>query len=156
LYREERDLFGFFVSGLSVLDSFSFLMYFAGAQLRPTVFRTERPGQLGSITIASTAEAYGKAFPNDPFTSSLIGLKDDPKLKEWRNVRNVLAHRAAPGRVIYASTMGSPPPPSAEWKIEPSGKLRFDQSLTTVRLEWLVKTLAHLIDRAAQFADTHF
>jgi hypothetical protein len=40
-YLQERQLFGFFVSGYAALDSFSFFMHFAGAWLLP--YPTARP-----------------------------------------------------------------------------------------------------------------
>src|SRR6185437_12921839 len=68
-YLQERQLFGFFVSGISALDCFCFLLYFAAAQLQPTKFHTQKPGQIQSINRKYTAEAFTRVFPNESITS---------------------------------------------------------------------------------------
>lgn len=155
-YQQERQLFGFFVSGISALDSFNFFIYFAAAHLQPAYFPTERPGHTKAIARKPTADAFGKRFPGEVITTALNNLVDDPKLKEWDEFRNVLAHRAAPGRRIYVSFGTSSPDPAAEWKIDPAGNLKIDADLTPPRLEWLATTLAVLAVAADQFAHKHF
>lgn len=155
-YQQERQLFGFFVSGIAALDSFNFFIYFSAAHLRPVRFPTQKPGHIKAIARKSTAEAFGKDFPGEAITTALNNLVNDPKLNEWDGFRNVLAHRAAPGRVLYASFGTSSPDPAAEWKIDPAGNLKIDVNLTRSRLEWLVTTLAGLVVAADQFTKKHF
>jgi len=155
-YRQERQLFGFFVSGIAALDSFNFFMYFTAAHLRPADFRTQETGHIKAITRKSTEKAFAKEFPNETITIALTNLISDPKVKEWEDCRNVLAHRSAPGRVIYKSFGSSSPDPAADWKVDPTGNLKIDVNLTPPRLKWLVTSLADLVVAADHFTQQHF
>lgn len=154
-YQQERQLFGFFVSGAAVLDSFSFFLYFAAAQLQPTCFPTQ-PRDITQIDVNSASGKFKNAFPGEMITSNLTNLVDDPNFKEWRKCRNILAHRAAPGRVIYASVGSNSVDLAADWRIDSFGKIKIDVNLTPPRLEWLLKTLAGLVEAADQFTQKHF
>jgi len=155
-YQQERQLFGFFVSGYAALDSFSFFMYFAAAHLQPGPFPTQRPGQIKSISCKSTPPAFAKAFPGEDITTALNTLLAEQMFNDWDAYRNVLAHRAAPGRVMYASVGSSAPDPAADWKIGSAGSLKIDASLTPPRLAWLVHTLSGLVVAADTFTQQHF
>jgi len=147
-YLQERQLFGFFVSGLAAVDSFSYLLYFAAAYLQPTAFfLTTTPRK---ISLDSTAEAFSKHFPLETVTASLNNLLDDPRFVEWKNARNVLAHRAAPGRVIYAFDTAA-----ADWKM-PGLNAKIDDQLMPPRLDWLVGTLAQLVADTDDFTKKYF
>ena len=155
-YPQEPALFGFFVSGYSVLDSFSFFMHTAAAQIKPTHFPMQKPGHLKGISCKSTPKAFAKAFPNEAMTVALKSLIADQTFKDWDNYRNILAHRSAPGRSIYASFGSSVPDPAADWKIDPAGGLKIDANLTPPRLTWLVHTLTDLVVAADTFTRKHF
>ena len=154
-YQQERQLFGFFVSGLAALDSLGFFLYFVGSHLRPTDFATNK---LWKIDLNSATEAFDKTFPSEALSSKLQGLKIDPVLENWKDVRNILAHRAAPGRVIYGSVGGASPAPTAEWKIHlhsNRSNLKIDCNLTPPFLGWLISTLGGLIVAADGFTQAH-
>jgi hypothetical protein len=68
----------------------------------------------------------------------------------------VLAHRAVPGRVVYASVGTRTQPPAADWQIDPGVNLKIDAALTPPRLTWLIATLAKLIVAADQFTQKYF
>lgn len=108
-FRQEAFLFGFFVSGLAALDSFSFLMYLAAAQIQPSNFPTQKPGQIKRINCKTTSGDFATAFPNDAITIALRTLVTDPHFSEWDNYRNILAHRSAPGRKFFVSVGQSSP-----------------------------------------------
>ena len=78
-YQQERQLFGFFVSGYAALDSFSFFMYFAAAHLQPVPFPTQLPGQIQSINCKNTAAKFATAFPGDGITASLNAMLADQR-----------------------------------------------------------------------------
>jgi len=155
-YQQERQLFGFFVSGLAALDSFNFFIYFTAAHLRPASFPIQTPGNIRSITLTSTARALAQEFSSEAMPTTLNDLLNDPKFTEWALYRNVLAHRAAPGRVVYASIGTRTPNPAADWKIDPAGNLKIDAGLTPPRLTWLITTLTNLVVAADQFTQKHF
>ena len=155
-YQQERQLFGFFVSGYAALDSFCFFMYFAAAHLQPSHFPTQLPGHIKGIGCKSTPGAFAKAFPGEDITAALDALINDRTFKDWDGYRNILAHRAAPGRVMYASNESSAPEPAADWKMDPAGSLKIDANLTPPRLAWLVQTLSGLVMAADAFTQKRF
>jgi hypothetical protein len=155
-YQQERQLFGFFVSGYAALDSFSFFMYFAAAHLQPSHFQTQLPGQIQSINCKNTAAKFAAAFPGEDITASLNALPADQMFNDWYAYRNILAHREAPGRVMYASIGSSEPDPAADWKMDPAGSLKIDANLTPPRLAWLLQALSGLVMAADTFAQKHF
>jgi hypothetical protein len=155
-YRQEAFLFDFFVAGFAALDSFSFFMYLTAAQIQPSHFPTQKPGQLKRINCKTTSEAFATAFPNEGITTALKTFITDPKFTEWDNYRGILAHRSAPGRNLFASVGQSSPDPAADWKIDSSGGVKIDVNLTPPRLSWLVSSLSNLIVAADEFTKKHF
>jgi hypothetical protein len=155
-YQQEKVLFGFFVSGLAALDCFAFFLYFGAAHLRPTEFPTQTAANIKGISLKSTVKAFSKEFPSDVMSTELNALLNDPNFTEWVLCRNVLAHRAVPGRVVYASVGTRTQPPAADWQIDPGVNLKIDAALTPPRLTWLIATLAKLIVAADQFTQKYF
>ena len=155
-YRQEKQLFGFFVSGIAALESFNFFIHFAAAQLKPAAFPIQTDDNIRAISRKATAEAFGKEFPGDALTVVLNTVAKDPKLKDWLRARNVLAHRTAPGRVVYANFGSTSPAPAPDWKIDSAGSIKIDENLTPPRLQWLVGTLADLVSAADPFTQKYF
>ena len=155
-YGQERQLFGFFVSGYAALDSFCFFLHFTAAHLQPDQFPTQKPGHIKNIGCKTTPALFARAFPGEDITAALDALIDDQTFKDWDGYRNILAHRAAPGRVMYASNGSSAPDPAADWKIDSAANLKIDANLTPPRLAWLVQTLSGLVTAADTFTQKHF
>ncbi len=59
-YRLERCIYMFFMSGLSVFDSFALSLYFLGHAIQPGDFPSVAKPR--NITRSATAKAYGAAF----------------------------------------------------------------------------------------------
>ena len=79
-YELERCIYLFFMSALSVFDSFAFCLYFVGHAIQSADFLyVTKPKK---ITRHSTAEAFKVAFPQAPLTALLIALKDDARFKK--------------------------------------------------------------------------
>ena len=154
-YQQERQLLGFFVSGYAALDSFAYFAYFAAAHLRPSQFPTQLPGHIKSVSCKTTPPLFVRAFPGEDITATLDALINDQAFKDWDGYRNILAHRAAPGRVMYAS-IGDTTPDTADWKIDLAANLKINASLTPPRLAWLVQTLSGLVMATDTFTKKHF
>ena len=155
-YQQERQLFGFFVSGYAAFDSFAYFAYFTAAHLRPSQFPTQLPGHIKSIGCKTIPVPFARVFPGEDISVALNSLLADQMFKDWDDYRNVLAHRAAPGRVMYASVGSSTRDPAADWKMDPAANLKIDASLTAPRLAWLVHTLSDLVVAADSFTQKHF
>ncbi|MBK5291309.1 MAG: hypothetical protein JJE04_06510 [Acidobacteriia bacterium] len=96
-------------------------LYFVGWLLLPDFFKhVSNPKK---ITLECTVEAFEKAFPNDPFSSTLVNVRGDVQLGELEDIRNILAHRVVPGRIRHLSVVigGDPAQPPVQrpdtWKI---------------------------------------
>lgn len=114
--RQEYDLFDFFSNGFSVFESSYYAAYAVGAFLAPNVFSLATEKDQQRVGPASTVAAYSKQFGQDAFTHTLSEITERAEFLKWREIRNVLTHRTAPGRKIYV-TIGSDFIPPAEWKL---------------------------------------
>jgi hypothetical protein len=153
-YQQERQLFGFLVSGFAALDSFHFQLFFIGAHLESAKFPTQTQKNLQNISITTTVKAFNFVFPGEPITASPKMVPTHATFKEWKEWRNIVAHRSAPGRVVHGSSF-NPPPPS-NWKIGEPSRIKIDSNLTPPRLAWLIDTLNDLINAADQFTQKYF
>jgi hypothetical protein len=115
-YRQERHLFGFFSNGFSAFESFFYGMFAIGALLHPVDFPLATPKEQQAVTPASTDRAYARVFVGDPILAAFAAVFTDAAYREWKEVRNVLTHRTAPGRTIFVS-VESDEPLLARWKI---------------------------------------
>jgi len=159
--EEDQELFGFFVTGLASIESLFHGLYSLGWMLNRTTGRAfalilDRQEE---ISPEKTRDAFRKIYgASNPLTKCLESVLSEPKMKEWRSIRNVLAHRAAPPRNIYVgvSTGGQPDPSTDFFHVESRLKVlgALDEWTTTTRLEWLNKQLGVLLRAAEDFADS--
>jgi hypothetical protein len=147
-YCQERHLFGFFSNGFSAFDSYFYGMFSIGSELNPTVFPIATPKDQQRISPVSTQAAYSRAFANDPILAGFAAVFADPAYVEWKDVRNVLTHRTAPGRTIFAVTSGKAPPP--QWKLN---NISLDSRALTTRRAHAARLLGMLLDAAAVFVE---
>lgn len=167
LFREDDALFGFFVKGLSALESFAYSLYALGALIctpaqipsvpPPAQFPLLHPKQprlLRDITPAATFRTFERAFPGRPLTVLLGRLLSDEAYRQWSEIRNVLAHRAATaGRSIqYRGPMlfapDEPPLAVTQW----AGHLHLDEATTSTRYDWLKGIINQGVEATAAFA----
>ncbi|HYU76632.1 MAG TPA: hypothetical protein VEL31_28510 [Ktedonobacteraceae bacterium] len=170
MYREDDALFGFFVKGLSALESFYYSLYALGALIVmskqepkvppsaqfPLLTHLVDPAQRSGprrITPEETHRAYTQAFPGLPTTEFLDRILRDEMYKEWSQIRNILAHRVtSAGRTIELSPFGFPlngPPLSVKpWGMD----LPLDATTTTSRYTWLRETINTALEKTAGFA----
>jgi hypothetical protein len=97
---QERDLFGFFSNGFSVFEATFYGLYSLGALASPAMFPMTEADQR-KINLSFTIDCIACAFPNDPIIQVLNCIKGDTDYASWSRIRNVLAHRVAPGRTFF-------------------------------------------------------
>lgn len=151
-YHQERHLFGFFVSGLSAIESFCYGLCALAWEAAPQNVSLVTLGQRKGVSPASTCDRFNAHFKSDGITAILSALVNSSEYVDWVDMRNALAHRTSPGRKHFmnlGSTPASEPP--SEW-----GHLIFDDRVTADRRVWLRDTLATLLGGAGQFAARHF
>jgi hypothetical protein len=160
-FKLERCIYVFFMSGLSVFESFGFCLYFVGNALRPADF--PHVGKPKSITLAATAKAFTTAFPHAEITRCLANLLRKPEFTSIDAIRNILAHRLSGRRSIQS--LGTTHPDGTythtreeTWYLPGSNeKLIFDEDLIQRHLDEIARLLAMLALAARQFCfdETH-
>lgn len=159
-YKLERCIYVFFMSALSVFDSFTFCLYFLGNAIQPAAFPdVVKPRK---ITRAITCKAMSAAFPHDAITAALGGLSRDSRFSSIDAVRNLLAHRLSGRRSVRsASTRHEDGTYTTdlheEWWHIPgaAGKLSFDRDLLQRHLDDITGLLSSLAVAARTFAEAH-
>jgi hypothetical protein len=150
-YKQERDLFGFFVTGLSAIECACYGLFAAASWLNPNQFPLTTGADKSSVNPKRTLEQFKIAFPNESLTRTLQQITDDQEYYNWRKARNVLFHRSQPGRIIYLSNVG--PPRAAEWVLQ---NIPIDNTVTAARRRWLADSLRSLLTEADNFTAKRF
>lgn len=151
-YLQEKALFDFFSSGFSVFESAFYGLYTIGAFLAAGAFPLASEREQQQVSPTRTKDAFAREFPTDPIVAAFSTLFADPEYQKWREVRNVLTHRTAPGRRIYVS-IGNDNVLPTEWKLNDSP---LDISIATNGRRELGRLLTHLLDAGAQFVEAKF
>jgi hypothetical protein len=102
MYQQERDLFGFFCSSTSTVETAIFALFHIGAFLAPARFPIGTPMNEKKITLPNTKTAMRMAFPGDPILAVIDNLVADQPYIDLCAVRNILTHRGAPSREHFA------------------------------------------------------
>ncbi|HLW76596.1 MAG TPA: hypothetical protein VKS01_06410, partial [Bryobacteraceae bacterium] len=101
-YKLERCIYTFFMSGLSMFESFAYCLYFVGHTQHPGKFPDVAKPR--NITLKGTTKAFAAEFPNAPITVILTAIAAGAKFSNIDWVRNVLAHRLIGRRSIRSWT----------------------------------------------------
>ena len=150
-HLQERQLFGFFSSGFSVFEASFYGAFSLGAFSNAAHFPMASPRDQQRITPSSTINAFREAFPNDPINDVMAAITQDAAFTEWREIRNVLTHRAAPGRTFFVSFGGDQLPD--QWKIK---DIVLDESMAPSRRRGLASLLTQFIGGLDTFLQSHF
>lgn len=145
-YLQERELFSFFVAGLSAIEAFAYGLYHLAAVACPIKFPVK---DSRSITLDLTQKKFATSFPAQTVTVELSKLVVDRTFTEWKICRNVLAHRSYPGRIMSGTTANQPPTDDV-WKLE---NVTINSETTSSRRKWLSQTLQDLLDSAKTFVE---
>jgi hypothetical protein len=141
-FIQDREVFGFFLTGLSALEVSCYGIYSIAAVASPSYFPIATPSARRQIDPIRTSQQYGKAFKGSPLADTLDTITESDTYREWRQFRNAIIHHAAPGRIIFA-TAGCGPPENDRWKYEGS-EMVIDRATTQWRLDWLSTSLDDL------------
>jgi len=150
-HQQERDLFGFFGNGFAVFEAAFYSLFALGALVSVASFPISTAKEQQRINPTSTTDAITKAFPNDPIVHTLNNVTSDSDYLDWREVRNVLTHRAAPGRIFFAS-VGGGTAIADQWKIK---SITLDVHMAPARRAELSRLISDLLEAIDQFAATH-
>lgn len=148
-YQQERALMGFFVNAQSTIESCCFGIYHIGRMRNPSAFsRDERFVNPSTVYTDFTA-----AYPTTSLTAELGNLRNDATWVHIKRIRSILFHRMHPGRTIFMSTVGSPPPPPDEWT---GLGIVLEPALVTDPRTWLATAVSRLVRATLEFVETYF
>jgi hypothetical protein len=157
-YTMQTRLFEFFVSLHSAFESSFYALYFAGSRLARKDFPYAGiPTTYSRIKGGPTTNAFETAWPNDPLATAMWDLLADAVHKDLADVRNVLAHRIAPGfghRITLSDTVnvggaGTPQNGESEYELAWRGQALATRIPST--LQNAEEALAALWEAAADF-----
>ncbi len=144
-YNQEEALFGFFSNGFAAFEALFYGMFAVGSFLVKDLFPLETPKDERRVSPTTAQVAFKKAFPQDALVIAIETLISDEAYLLWRDMRNVLTHRAAPGRRVYVG-IGTDDAPPVEWKLN---GLPLDSTLVPTHrahLSSLISTLMQEVD----------
>jgi hypothetical protein len=150
-HRQERDLFGFFGSAVSALEAAFYGLYAIGGLLAPSQFPLATAEDQRNVSPSTTRVAFTRAFGGDPIVGAMDAVTGDSAYRELREIRNVLTHRAAPGRRFFlqAGVPDAVPVPD-EWKVL---GIRMDKDMTRTRQKDLARLLSMLLEGGRAFVE---
>ncbi len=146
-YHQERNLFGFFITGLSVIESACYGLYAIASMLDDVYFPIRKAGHKKAISPESTADRFRTTFPTEALSRALNKMVNSQEYEDWKEIRNILAHRGSPGRVIHATIGSGDNRGDALWL----HGISLNVSTTPSRRAWLASTLGTLIREADSF-----
>jgi hypothetical protein len=114
--RQETYLFGFFSGAFSVFESVFYAAYAVCAMNRPQDFPFGTPKDRQQITPTKTKDRIKAAFPSDAVVGALETFLGRAPYQQIKETRNILSHRASPGRRFYVG-LGDDDAPAAHWKL---------------------------------------
>jgi len=159
-YRLEHCIYLFFVSAVSIFDSFTFCLYFLGHAIQPGDFPAVANPR--KITQQATEKAYRTAFSKEKITGLLTALLADPTFDAIGNVRNLVGHRLAGRRSVASSgTLHPDSTHTEDWRKETwalpgaTGTLDFADDMLQRRLDDITRLLTALASAAHEFAQNH-
>ena len=150
LYNQEKELFGFFVTGLSTIESYAYGTHFLLAIVHPKLFPVNN---LKKIEPRFTQERLTRHLLSEPLAKTFKKLVADPQFCKWETVRNALAHRGLPRRNV---TLGKPG--SDTWEVKKKHArdqfyMPLTRDLTAARRKWLSDTLSELLEKTLSFVE---
>ncbi|MEG4918468.1 hypothetical protein [Microcoleus sp. B7-D4] len=176
-YVVEQELFDFLVNGLSAIECLCCALCAIGAievtqtrQATDNSFLIDREEYIKKITPRTTALNFEKKFPNAPITTSLKNLfekssetENAVKYEDWKKIRNYLAHRFQPGRMVPISSTGvSNHDVPESWNLnsltnedlENLPNIEFTDTTTASRREWLTKIIRNILSESYIFVNS--
>jgi len=156
-FHQDEALVKFFVSGLSVIETFFYGLYWIGSMAEPGRFPIVTGNHLRGIEAGKTMDRFRAGPHMALFTRSFAALQtQDRATGKWENtapyaelkeVRNILAHRASYGRVVNMAAGGGVQLDDI-WRVR---DIPLNDQLTRSRRAWLVATLSGLLDGAEAY-----
>ena len=144
-YLEERDLYGFFVNGVSAIDIYFYCVHAMAAILMPDDFPIATDDQMRGVIPVRVGERFWTTYPNDLITAAMVGVLSSVDWAEWTAIRNLLGHRGSPGRDAYVGGV-------FDGQVQWAKGIPIEPGMTREPRKWLSVAMYLLLDGAARFA----
>ncbi|PYS67507.1 MAG: hypothetical protein DMF69_22825 [Acidobacteria bacterium] len=154
---QERELFGFFVTGLSVLESIAYSVFALCSMVNAQAFAMQNAQDRRRVSLAETEKRLLANFPGEQLTSDFRSCFADTEFQQWKDIRNTLAHRTSPRR-LYRQTVsvGAPNTSITSWAAEwPDFGLSLATSTTVDRRIWSANWTSEFLKAANKFGRHH-
>ncbi len=149
-FQQEEALFNFFSNGFAAFEALFYGLFAIGSFIDPVAFRLETQKEQQRVSPSYANETFKRAFVSDPILSAFANLFSDPAYRRWRDMRNVLTHRAAPGRRMYVG-IGHNDASAVEWKLN---SLPLDAALVPGHQAELAGLIADVLSATGTFIAT--
>lgn len=151
-YNQERELFNFFMAGLATIESLYYGLFAIASMVDAQMFPITTPKDMRSITPERTTCQFKKVFPKESITVALEQVTTAQDFLDWKEIRNILAHRSVPGRIIRLQVGTSAHHRSAAlW----AKGIQIDKNTTASRRKWLAKAIADLLNATDDFTSRY-
>jgi hypothetical protein len=147
-YEQESLLNSFYGSGFATFESGFYGLYALAAMVQNTPLSLASAKDKQSVSPSRVQTAFSKSFPADPCNVAIDAVVNDQDYKNFREIRNILTHRSAPGRTMFVS-IGSGDDLPTEWKLN---NMPLDETIATNGRASVAKLLAVLVTACDDFA----
>ncbi|MBI5204440.1 MAG: hypothetical protein HZA11_05935 [Nitrospirae bacterium] len=148
VYLQERELFGFFITGLAALEAFYYGIFAIASMVKAKNFPFATAADFKKINYSDTANKFQSSFKREDIANILLQVINTPEFIEWNEIRNILVHRILPNRHYY---IGGDKHNQTLWE----KGIVIDINTTSTRRKWLAKNLNDLLTSAASFTEKY-
>jgi hypothetical protein len=114
-YGYYRDLLGYFVCGVAIIDSICYACFLIASARKPLDVRFNQPGQVRRAIPSDLGSMLGPHFQGAPLLRELQNLINSGEWRFWLSWRNTVAHRGFPPRTVLVVAENPPLAHHATW-----------------------------------------
>jgi hypothetical protein len=148
-YQQESDLSTFFSSGFATFEAAFYGLYALGAMVNGSPLSLATAKDKQSVSPSRVHVAFSKAFAGDSSLAAIGAVLNDIEFKTFRETRNILTHRTAPGRTIYVGIGGDQELPT-EWKLN---NTPLDKTVATRGRSHVARLLTAIVRTSEDFGN---
>jgi hypothetical protein len=146
-YQQESCLSAFFSSGFATFESAFYGLYALGVMVNGSPLSLATAKDKQSVSPSRVHTAFSKAFAGDGSLAAIDAVLNDIEFKTFRETRNILTHRTAPGRTMYVGIGGDEDLPT-EWKLN---SMPLDKTISTQGRSHVARLVTAIVDISADF-----
>lgn len=148
-YAEEKALFAFFTSLVSLVELLCYCSFAIGAMANGAVFPLATEQERRCVNPQRAKNKFVSAYGAEAITRALKNLLST--YKEANELRNVLSHRGAPPRKVFLH-LGGHGRDRTEWG---PGPFEIDANTTANLRPWMTQHTAACLSALCEFAESH-